>query len=196
MLTAGIGIVHFPFVEDLLGSELTVLTRQRQYAVTYMLNRTGLMRIDMAGNSAVNSLMRTQGGADNRQVGLGAANEKMYVSVRAGEGFSNQVTCFVAVGVKAVAVGLFHVGLHEFFKDCRMATFGVVTVETISHLQSPSIYKFYMCTWEFNYAKALLGERLLQKFQDVFTSCLKFSCLRIHITQAAGKRQRCPELPA
>ena len=195
MLTAGVGIVHFPFVADLLGSELAVLARKRQYAVAYMLNSTGLMRIDMAGNSAVNSLMRTQCGADNRQVGLGAANEKMHVSFRAGEGFSNQFACFVAIGVKAVAVSLFHVGLHEFFEDCRMAAFGVVTVKTISHLQSPSILKFYMCTWEFNCVKALPEERLLQKYQDFLTSCLKFSCLRIHTIQAVGKRQRCPELP-
>lgn len=59
MLAAGIGIVHFPFVADLPCSELAVLARKRQYAVPYMLNSTGLMRIDMAGNSAVNSLMRT-----------------------------------------------------------------------------------------------------------------------------------------
>ena len=59
MLAAGIGIVHFPFVADLPCSELAVLARKRQYAVAYMLNSTGLMRIDMAGNSAVNSLMRT-----------------------------------------------------------------------------------------------------------------------------------------
>ena len=59
MLTAGVSFVHFPFVADLLGSELTVIAWQRQYAVPYMLNRTGLMRINMAGNSAVNSLMRT-----------------------------------------------------------------------------------------------------------------------------------------
>ena len=196
MLAAGIGIVHLPFVADLLCGEFTVLARKWQYAVAYMLNSTGLMRINMAGNSAVNSLMRTQGSADNRQVGLGAANEKVHVSVRAIKGFFNQSARFVAVRIKTVAVSLFHVGLHEFFKDCRMAAFGVVTVKTISHLQSPSILKFYMCTWEFNCVKALPEERLLQKFQDFLTSCLKFSCLRIHITQAAGKRQRCPELPA
>ena len=144
MLTAGIGIVHFPFVADLLGGELTVFAGQRQYAVTYMLNRTGLVGVDMTGNSAVNSLMRTQGSADNRQVGLSAANEKMYVSVRAGEGFSNQFACFVAVRVQAVAVSLFHIGLHEFFEDCRMAAFGVITVKTISHFKSPSIFKIYI----------------------------------------------------
>ena len=109
-----------------------------------MLNSTGLMRINMAGNSAVNSLMRTQGSADNRQVGLGAANEKMYVSVRAGEGFSNQFACFVAVRVQAVAVGLFHISLHELFQDCGMAAFGVITVKTISHFKSPSIFKIYI----------------------------------------------------
>ena len=154
-----------------------------------MLNSTGLMRINMAGNSAVNSLMRTQGGADNRQVGLGAANEKMYVSVRAGEGFSNQFACFVAVWIKAVAVSLFHVGLHELFQDCRMAAFGVITVKTISHFKSPSIFKIYICTLEFNCVKALFGESLLPKLQDLLTSCLKFSCLQIHITQVTGKRR-------
>ena len=154
-----------------------------------MLNSTCFMGVDVAGNSAVNSLMRTQCGADNRQVGLGAANEKMHVSIRAGECLFNQFACFVAVGVKAVAVSLFHVGLHEFFEDCRMAAFGVVTVKAISHLQSPSILKFYICTLEFNCVKALPEERLLQKFQDFLTSCLKFSCLRIHITQAAGRKQ-------
>ena len=52
-----------------------------------------------------------------------------------------------------------------------------------------TIFKIYICTLEFNCVKALLGESLLPKFQDLLISCLKFSCLRIHITQAAGRRR-------
>ena len=133
MLAAGVGVIAFPGCADLLSGQLAVIGGQGQHAVTNVLNCACLVCVDVAGNGAVDSLMRTQGSADNGQVCLGAANEKVHVGIRAGEGFFDKLACFVTVGVKTVAVGLLHVGLDKFFEDCRMAAFCIVAVETISH---------------------------------------------------------------
>ena len=133
MLAAGVSIIAFPGCADLLSRQLAVIGGQGQYAVADVLNCTGLVRIDVAGNRAVDSLMRTQGSADNGEVGLGAANEKMHVGIRAGEGFFDKLACFVTVWVKTVAVGLLHICLYKLFKDCRMAAFCIIAVKTINH---------------------------------------------------------------
>ena len=133
MLAAGVSVIAFPGCADLLSGQLAVIGGQGQHAVANVLNCACFVCVDVAGNGAIDSLMRTQGSADNGKVGLGATNEKMHVSIRAGEGFFDKLACFVTVRVKTVAVGLLHVCLDEFFEDCRMAAFCIVAVETISH---------------------------------------------------------------
>ena len=109
VFTAGVGIVFLPGLGYLLCGKLAISRGQRQYSVPYMFDSACLMGIDMAGDCAVNCLMRTQGGADDSKVGLGAADEEMYVGIRAGKGLFYQLTCFFAVRVKAVACCLSHI---------------------------------------------------------------------------------------
>ena len=95
------------------------------------LDGAGLVAVDMAGVGGDHRLVGLEQGSDDRQVGLGAANQKVDVRFRRIAEGPDQVTGLLADGVQAVAAGLDKVGIRQRLKDLGMGAFTVVIAEAV-----------------------------------------------------------------
>ena len=74
-----------------------------------MLNSTGLVSVDVAGNSAIHCLVGAQSCTNNSQIGLGTAYEKMHIGIGAAKIFLDFAASIVAIGVQTIAISLVHI---------------------------------------------------------------------------------------
>ena len=83
----------------------------------------------MAGGSGNHTLMGTQRGPDHREVGLGAAHQKVDVHIFPLTFLTDQCPSLLTVGIFTVAHGLLQIGFHHPFQDLRMGAFRVVAIK-------------------------------------------------------------------
>ena len=148
----GEGDIHHPGLGDMLldgarpvvladlghlgGGELAVLGGEGQDLVAHMLQRAGLMGVDVAGLGADHGLIGQQAGADAGVVGLGAAHQEVYRCVRAGQVFFDLIGGLLAPGVDAIAAVGGVVGLRQGLQYGGVGPLAVVVVEAY-HSVSP-----------------------------------------------------------
>ena len=75
--------------------------------------------------------MRAQDGGNYRGVGLGAAHQKVHVSLRGLTGLFDECAGMIAVGIHAIAVGLLQIGAFQRLQNIRVTAFAVVTKKKI-----------------------------------------------------------------
>ena len=96
----------------LAGGELALRAAgDLQHLVAGGLHRPGLVAVDVPCHRGDDPLVRPQGGADYREVCLGAPHQEVHPGLRGGAGLPDQGPGLLAVGVLPVAHGLLEVGL-------------------------------------------------------------------------------------
>ena len=115
---------------DLRSGDAAVLAVERDDLMAGGLDCAGFVDVDMAGICAKHALPRAKGGGNDDGISLGAADEKMHRGLGAMEQVADELCGVFAMGVKAIAGGLLHIGLNECVKDCGMAAFKVIAVKT------------------------------------------------------------------
>ena len=93
-----------------------------------MLDGTCLMNIDMSGMGADDSLIRTQGGVDDGEIGLRAAKQEMHFSIGTAEMGKYHLPGLFAPFVEAVAAVAVFVGVLKGGKDGGMSAVIIVVV--------------------------------------------------------------------
>ena len=89
------------------------------------------MAVDVAGVGGDHSLIGGQQRRDDRQVGLGAADQKVNIRFGSGADRPDQVTGLLADGVHAVAAGLDQIGVRQSLKNLGMCAFAVIVAEAV-----------------------------------------------------------------
>ena len=95
------------------------------------LDGAGLMAVDMAGVGGDHCLVGGQQRGDDRQVGLGAADQEVNVCLGSGADRPDQVTGLLTDGVHAVAAGLGEIGVHQRLQDPGMCALAVIVAEAV-----------------------------------------------------------------
>ena len=95
-------------------------------------DRTGFVGEDMAGGGADDSLVRTEGCGHGDEVGLGAAGQKPDLCRGAIHLAAQNLPCFGAMGIGAVAGGLLAVGAGQGFQYPFVAALAVI-IDKKSH---------------------------------------------------------------
>ena len=127
---AGVGAVGGHGVAHLLCGDLALPRGQRQAFVAGGFDRAGLMYMDMPGLGAQHPLPGFQRGVDHRQVGLGRPHKKVHGGVGRVAQRADLVRRGGAVGVLAIAGGLFQVGLLQKVQYRLGGALAVVTFKT------------------------------------------------------------------
>ena len=94
--------------------------------MTGVLNGSGFVDIYVTGLCGEDALVRLQHRADDKLVGLRAANEKVYFGGRAIAGSFDFLNGAAAIRVRAVAGQGFEIRFNKFLKNCRMRSGDIV----------------------------------------------------------------------
>ena len=82
----GVGVKGGHIGVQLPGVQLPLMGGQRDHLVARILDRPGLMDVDVPGLGGDDGLVPAQQGGDHHEIGLRAAGEEVHVRFRAAEG--------------------------------------------------------------------------------------------------------------
>ena len=107
--------------------DLAVRAGQLQHFVTGVLNGSGFVDIYVTGLCGEDALVGLQHRADDKLVGLRAADEKIDFRIRTLAGSFDFLNGAAAIRVRAVAGQGFEIRLNKFLKNCRMRSGDIIT---------------------------------------------------------------------
>ena len=113
------------------GSHLAVRGGLHADLVAGGFDGAGLVAVDVAGVGGDHRLIGGQQRRDDRQVGLGAADQEVNVCLGSGADRPDQVTGLLTDGVHAVAAGLDQIGVRQSLKNLGMRAFAVIVAEAV-----------------------------------------------------------------
>ena len=121
--------VAFHEIVQLRRIELAVCAGQGQHLVAVRFHRAGFMGGNVAAVGGNHPLPRAEDAGDDSGIGLRAADEKMHVHRLIADECADGCPRGVAVGVEAVAGGLFEVGRGERVENRRVAAREVIVAK-------------------------------------------------------------------
>jgi hypothetical protein len=113
---------------DLLGLQLALVLRKHKHLMSCRFDGAGLVNVDMSALSSDDTFVTGEKGIDDGRIGLGAAYEEIYVSIRAAAGETDFVLRCSGERVVTISRGRDLVGLYKFLKDLRMGAFHIIAV--------------------------------------------------------------------
>ena len=106
MLKAFVGVVGTAHILNLAGGNLSVLRGKGQYLVATGFYGSRFVNGNVAPRCRNNSLMASQHGINDGEIGLGAPYQKMYRCLWCSTGFFDKFCCLATEFVLSVAHGL------------------------------------------------------------------------------------------
>ena len=123
--------VKFQGLQDQIGGQFAVFCFHGQDFVSSGLNGSGLMDIDMSGDSGDDGLVGTEGGGNGDEIGLGAACDDVDVCIGLFDFTSDKVNGVGCMDILTVAGILGQVSFHHGFQDAGMRSLAVVVGKAV-----------------------------------------------------------------
>ena len=114
----------------LVGADFAIVSRCGFALVARVLDRAGLVHVDVPGVRADDALPRAQGRLDDDEVRLRASDEEVHIGRGHTCTLANQACCAFAHLVAAIAAKRLVVNSLERFKNLRERAFAVIAVES------------------------------------------------------------------